>query len=67
LNLEALRAEFIKTYAAVPAKLRSEIIALVSEKPYNWDTSYIEISNKTQIGDEILKHLVQIKLLSEKG
>ncbi len=67
-ELEVLRAEFVKTYASVPAKLREEIIALVDGKPFNWNSAYVEVVGKTNAGDEILKHLVSIRILklSEK-
>ena len=65
-DLEVLRALFIKSYAGVPTKLRTEIIALVDENPYNWDTAYLEIKGKTQIGDKLLRHLEEIKVLHEE-
>lgn len=67
MDVEVLRSKFVKTYAAVPTKLREEIIALVEDKPYNWDAAYIEIVGKTKAGEEILKHLISIGLLQEEG
>ncbi len=64
LDLDALRARFVKAYAAVPAKMREEIIALVDDKPYNWNSAYLEITGKTAVGNELIKHLVLIKLLN---
>lgn len=64
-ELEVLRAHFIKTYAAVPGKLREEIVALVDDKPYNWNSAYIEINGKTPAGDELLGHLAAIGLIKK--
>ncbi len=64
-DLEALRALFVQTYAGIPNKLRIEIIALVDDKPYNWDTAYIEIQGGTEAGNKILAHLSELKILHE--
>jgi hypothetical protein len=60
---EALRALFVKTYAGMPNKLRIEIIAVVDEKPYNWDNAYIEVQGGTEVGNKILKHLNELGIL----
>ena len=65
-NEEELRARFVKLYAAVPAKLREEIIALADNKPFNWNTAFIEINGKTKIGDTLLKQIVLIGLLARR-
>ncbi len=62
-ELEVLRADFVKVYASVPAKLREEIIVLVDGKPFNWNSAYVEVVGKTDAGNEILKHLVSIGIL----
>ena len=62
-----MRAQFIRSYAAVPSKLRREIIALVEGQPYNWNSAYVEISQKTKTGDTILRHLAQIGILPEEA
>ena len=63
--MAVLRAQFIKTYAAMPNKMCNEIIALVEDKPYNWDTAYIEVKGETDIGNRILKHLKDLKILQD--
>lgn len=62
-DLETLRAKFIKTYADIPVALREEIIAVIDEEPYTWNTAYFLITGKQKIGDDILKKLVEIKVL----
>lgn len=64
-DLEARRALFLKAYAAVPSKLRDEIIALVDERPFNWNSTFIEVNGKTKTGDRILEELVSIGVLKE--
>ncbi len=63
MGIEEIRSAFIRAYAAVPAKMRGEIIALVGERPYTWDSAYLEVSGKTKIGDEILAHAKKIGML----
>jgi hypothetical protein len=63
MDVEVLRARFVRTFAKVPTKLRDEIICLVDDKPYNWNSAYIAITGKTPTGDEIIKKLDQIGLL----
>ncbi|MFH1095320.1 MAG: hypothetical protein V1728_03825 [Candidatus Micrarchaeota archaeon] len=62
-DLEILRARFIKTYADIPVPLKAEIIAVVNNEPYTWNTAYFLISGKQKIGDDILRKLAQIKVL----
>ncbi len=64
-DFEARRALFLKAYAAVPSKLREEIIALADELPFNWNSAFIEVNGKTKIGDQILEELVSIGVLKE--
>ncbi|MEK6924382.1 MAG: hypothetical protein AABW54_04035 [Candidatus Micrarchaeota archaeon] len=64
-SLEEVRAKFIRTYAAVPAKLREEIIALVDDKPYNWNAAFIEVKGKTKAGDAILRHAEALGLVKD--
>lgn len=59
-NIEVLRARFLKAYASVPEKLRPDVIAVIGEKTYSWDSAFIEINGKTELGDKILKRLEEI-------
>ena len=62
-DLAVLRAQFIQTYAAMPNKMRNEIIALVDDNPYNWDSAYIEVKGETEVGNRIIMHLRDLKIL----
>ncbi|MFA5247067.1 MAG: hypothetical protein WC408_04230 [Candidatus Micrarchaeia archaeon] len=66
MDLEHLRSQFLKLYASVPEKLRSEIIAVVDSKTYSWDSAFIEINNRTALGNEIISKLSEIGLFNVK-
>lgn len=57
------RARFLNAFAKVPDVLRSEIIVVVDGKPYNWNTAYFEIREKTPLSKKILNTLVETKLI----
>lgn len=61
--MEDKREKFLKIYAEVPESLRSEIIVVIDEKTYTWDTSYLEIKNNTELGKKILKSLVAVGII----
>ena len=62
MDIESLRSKFMKAYASVPEKLRSEIIALVDEKTYSWDAAFLEVNAKTELGDKIIRKLEDINM-----
>lgn len=64
MELEKVRSHFLKLYASVPQKLRAEIIAVVNERTYSWDSAFIEIHGKTALGNEILKRLNEIGIFA---
>ena len=61
--MEAKREKFLRVYANVPEGLRGDIIVVVDEKTYNWNTSYFEIKENTKLGEKILKALEQLGVL----
>lgn len=61
--MEDKRAKFLRRYADVPDNLRSDIIAVVDDKTYTWNSSYFEIKNNTELGKKILKELNITKLI----
>ncbi len=55
---------FMKIFANLPEKIREEdIIIVIDEKPYTWNAAYLEIKNKSELGQEILKRLKSLKIL----
>ena len=61
--MEEERAKFLKIYANIPDDLRSDIIVVVEDKTYSWDSSFLEVKDKTKLGQKILKNLKETKLI----
>ena len=53
----------LKIYANVPENLRRDIIVVINDKTYSWDSAYFEIKNDTALGRKILKELEVMNLL----
>lgn len=63
-GLEELRAKFLKAYANLPEPERAQVVAIIDEKPYSWDASFREISEKTtSLGEKILKKMKLLGIL----
>ena len=55
---------FFKVYANLPLNLRNEIILVLPERgPITWNVAYLEISNDTKVGEDILKRLIELAIL----
>jgi len=50
-------------YANIPEKLRSEIVAVIDEKPYSWNAAFLEISNNTDLGKRIFNKLIEMDMI----
>ena len=66
MDVELLRSKFLKAYASVPEKLRGDVIAIIGERPYSWNASFVEVNGKTGLGDKIIKQLEQIGMFNER-
>ncbi|GAG69344.1 unnamed protein product [marine sediment metagenome] len=60
---EEKRVKFFKAYAQLPKALTSQIIVVVDEKPYTWDTVYFEVKNKTPLSEKLLNTFFAMKLI----
>jgi hypothetical protein len=60
---ENKREKFLNIYANVPDGLRKDIIVVIDEKTYTWDTAYFEVKNDTALGKRILKELEVTKII----
>jgi hypothetical protein len=60
---EEKREKFLKIYANIPDSLREDIIVVIDEKTYTWNTAYFEIKNKTELGEKVLKELEIIGII----
>ena len=60
-------ARFVQVYSNLPINVRKEIVVVVDvdgkPKPISWDVAYIEIKNKTALGDVILKKLIELQII----
>ncbi|MFA5247025.1 MAG: hypothetical protein WC408_04020 [Candidatus Micrarchaeia archaeon] len=62
-ELDCARADFINKFAALPNPLRNEIVVVVEDKPFTWGAAYLEVSQNTASGDQILKILKNLKII----
>ena len=62
--MEEERIKFEKIFSNLPEKVRNEdIIIVISDKPYTWNAAYLEIKNKSELGDRILKKLKNMRII----
>lgn len=55
---------FFKVYSNLPINLRNEVILVLSDKgPITWNVAFIEINNETELGEIILKKLIELKII----
>lgn len=57
------QGKFLKIYANLPINLRGEIILVLPNGSITWNVAYLEINNNTKLGGEILKKLVELKII----
>jgi hypothetical protein len=63
-DYEQARAKFLKIFANMPEKIRSEdVAAVVDDKPYTWANAAIEVKGNTDTGKKILKSLQKLSIL----
>lgn len=60
-----IKALFLKKYANLPRGSREEIIAVVRNEPYTWQSAKLEVEQDTAVSREILQLLVNLKILNE--
>lgn len=58
------KEKFLKIYANLPVNLRNEIIVVLPAiGPLTWNVAYLEISNDTELGKQILEKLDKLKII----
>ncbi len=58
------REKFLKVYSNLPINLRKEVILVLEEKgPISWEVAYLEVENKTKLGEKILERLSKLKII----
>ncbi len=59
------KARFLQIYANLPLQLRQEIIIVVNQEPFTWNSARLEIDNNSEIGKTILDKLVKIGIIED--
>ena len=63
-NYLLLRTKFLKAFANLPEKIKSEeVIVVIDEKPYTWTAAAIEVKSESITGKKILKILKELGVL----
>lgn len=58
------REKFMRMFANVPEKIRGEdVIAVVDDKPFTWNTAMIEVKNDSELGRKMLKMLEKMGIV----
>jgi len=58
------REKFLKVYSNLPINIRKEVILVLDDNgPISWEVAYLEVENKTKLGDRILKKLSELKII----
>ena len=58
-----LREKFLRIYADIPLNLRKEIILVLEDAPISWNVVFVEVSNRTNKSELILKKLNELKII----
>jgi hypothetical protein len=61
--MEDKRAKFLKVFANVPEGIRGDIIAVVDDKPFTWNTAMIEVKNNSILGKKIIEKLIKVGII----
>ena len=48
------QVKFLKVYANLPKTTREEIVVVVDDEPYTWQSVKLEVEEKTELGNKIL-------------
>ena len=62
-----IEAKFLKIYANLSIKDRNEIIVVINNEPFTWNSAELEIEQDTLIGKKILTKLVKLGILKKDG
>ncbi|OGM96566.1 hypothetical protein A2333_02515 [Candidatus Wolfebacteria bacterium RIFOXYB2_FULL_49_7] len=59
---------FFRFYANLPLNIRREVILTLKDRgPITWEVAYLEIQSGSDLGEEILKKLVEFKFIPIYG
>ena len=57
------KERFLGVYSNLPLGVRREIILVIEGKPITWNAAYIEVSENTTLGKEILKKIENLGII----
>lgn len=58
------KSRFLRTYSNLPINIRNDVIYVFPDKgPITWNVAYLEVSNNTTLGNEILIKLDELKFI----
>lgn len=60
------KSTFLQIYANLPLALRKEIIIVVDDEPFTWNSAKIEVENDTALGNIILEKLVNLGIINHE-
>ncbi len=60
---EEKREKFLRVYYNLPLKVREEPIFDLNGKPLSWNAVYIEIKDRTEVGETILEKLTELNIV----
>jgi hypothetical protein len=64
ISKEDYESKFKKIFANLPEKIRNEdIILVIDKKPHTWNSVYLEINNKTVLGNRMFIKLKEMKII----
>ena len=61
--MEELRKKFKKVYSNLPLGIRKEIILVVGKEPVTWSVIWLEVDQRTETGNEMLRLLKKLRLI----
>lgn len=62
-DYDSLSARFIKVYNNLPLQEREQTVVVIDDEPISWKMAQREISNRTELGDRILKKLKNLDII----
>jgi hypothetical protein len=57
------RSKFMTIYARTPDSLRDDILVVVNDRPFTWDSAFLEVKNDTELGKKILNIIKEIGII----
>lgn len=58
------KSRFLRTYSNLPINIRNDVIYVFPDKgPITWNVAYLEVSNNTTLGNEILIKPDELKFI----